>query len=83
MLILYRRLKATPGVSHNHPKAKELATVSDLIEREALFKNFVGQEYERGKAINVASKLEIDAVIDPAETRAWLSKSFTSACVKP
>ena len=62
--------------------AKELAAVSDPNEREALFKKLVDQEYERGKAINVATTLEIDAVIDPAETRNWLSKSLVSASVK-
>ncbi|MBK9623340.1 MAG: hypothetical protein KA388_00300 [Rhodocyclaceae bacterium] len=61
--------------------AKELAAVSDLNEREALFKKLVDQEYERGKAINVATTLEIDAVIDPAETREWLSNSLASSSV--
>ncbi|MBK7684965.1 MAG: biotin carboxylase [Rhodocyclaceae bacterium] len=62
--------------------AKELAAVSDTNEREALFNKLVDQEYERGKAINVATTLEIDAVIDPAETREWLSKSLASSYVK-
>ncbi|MBK9521299.1 MAG: biotin carboxylase [Rhodocyclaceae bacterium] len=62
--------------------AKELAAVSDPNERESLFRKLVDQEYERGKAINVATTLEIDAVIDPAETRAWLSKSLASTVVK-
>lgn len=32
----------------------------------------MAQHYERGSAINMATKLEIDAVIDPAQTRACL-----------
>ena len=30
----------------------------------------VAAAYERGKALNMAATLEIDAVIDPADTRA-------------
>ena len=37
----------------------------------------------RGKAINMASTLEIDAVIDPAETRSWLARGLASARVAP
>jgi acetyl-CoA carboxylase carboxyltransferase component len=33
---------------------------------------------ERGKAINMASLLELDAVIDPAETRAWILRGLRS-----
>jgi acetyl-CoA carboxylase carboxyltransferase component len=32
--------------------------------------------YERGKAINMASYLEIDAVIDPADTRKWIMQGL-------
>jgi acetyl-CoA carboxylase carboxyltransferase component len=37
------------------------------------------QQIDAGKAINMASTLEIDAVIDPAETRAWLLRGLLSA----
>lgn len=40
--------------------------------REALFQRLVRERYEAGGAINMASTLEVDAVIDPAETRKWL-----------
>ena len=62
--------------------SKELAAVGDNAEREVLFKKLLAQEYEKGKAINMATTLEIDAVIDPAETRGWLSKSLATASVK-
>jgi acetyl-CoA carboxylase carboxyltransferase component len=39
----------------------------------------VGSLYARGQAINVAATLEIDAVIDPAETRAWILRGL-AAC---
>ncbi|HCL3015241.1 TPA: hypothetical protein N1952_006402, partial [Pseudomonas aeruginosa 7D9A] len=35
--------------------------------------------YRNGKALNMASYLEIDAVIDPAETRAWLLRGLAVA----
>jgi len=51
---------------------KELEAIENPQEREALYDNLVAQLYERGKAINMASYLEIDAVIDPADTRKWI-----------
>ena len=57
---------------------KELEAVEDRQEREALYNKLVAQLYERGKAINMASYLEIDAVIDPADTRKWIMQGLTS-----
>ncbi len=51
---------------------KELEAVKDPQEREALYEKLVALAYERGKALNMASYLEIDAVIDPADTRRWI-----------
>jgi acetyl-CoA carboxylase carboxyltransferase component len=36
----------------------------------------VDQLYERGKAVNMAAHFEIDAVIDPVETRAWIRSAI-------
>jgi acetyl-CoA carboxylase carboxyltransferase component len=58
---------------------KELAAIENLEEREALYEKLVAQLYERGKAINMASYLEIDAVIDPADTRNWIIQGLKSA----
>jgi len=33
----------------------------------------------KGKPINMAATLELDAVIDPAETRRWLAAGLASA----
>ena len=38
----------------------------------------VAYAYERGKAISMASYLELDGVIDPADTRAWLVRGMKS-----
>ncbi|MNY19450.1 Methylmalonyl-CoA carboxyltransferase 12S subunit [compost metagenome] len=51
---------------------KELEALPEGPERDALYQQLVAQMYERGHAINAAAGLEIDAVIDPAETRRWL-----------
>jgi acetyl-CoA carboxylase carboxyltransferase component len=58
---------------------KELEAVKDPQEREALYEKLVGLAYERGKAINMASYLEIDAVIDPADTRKWITEGLKAA----
>ncbi|WP_166251368.1 acetyl-CoA carboxylase family protein [Marinobacter salicampi] len=58
--------------------AKELAAVEDEQERQALFEKMVSKAYEQGKGMNMASYLEIDAVIDPADTRRWLIRGVES-----
>jgi acetyl-CoA carboxylase carboxyltransferase component len=58
---------------------KELEAVAEGAERDALFKKLVDEQYANGEAINMAQTLEIDAVIDPAETRAWLVRGLASA----
>jgi acetyl-CoA carboxylase carboxyltransferase component len=57
---------------------KELAAIDAPAEREKLFDAAVAHAYERGKAISMASYLEIDAVIDPAETRSWILRGLKS-----
>ena len=44
--------------------------------REALYQQLVARQYENGSAINMATTLEIDAVIDPADTRGWLVRGL-------
>ena len=58
---------------------KELEEVEDSVEREALFEKMVDRMYEHGKALSVASYFEIDDVIDPADTRRWLTTLFGAA----
>jgi len=45
---------------------KELAAIEDQQEREKFYELLLAQLRERGKAVNIASYLEIDSVIDPA-----------------
>ena len=55
---------------------KELEAQPEGAAREALFEQLLAQEYAKGSAINMAATLEIDAVIDPADTREWLFKGL-------
>ncbi|MGI9607905.1 MAG: carboxyl transferase domain-containing protein [Acidimicrobiales bacterium] len=53
--------------------SRELAEAGDPEAQERLFEELVDRMYEHGKAVNVASHFEIDDVIDPADTRRWIS----------
>jgi acetyl-CoA carboxylase carboxyltransferase component len=61
---------------------KELEAAPEA-EREALFQRLLQQAIDRGQALNMASHGEIDEVIDPAETRAWLQRVLAAACAAP
>ena len=58
---------------------KELDAAPQGPERQALYDKLVARQYEMGSAINMATHLEIDAVIDPAQTRAWLLRGLQSS----
>jgi acetyl-CoA carboxylase carboxyltransferase component len=58
---------------------KELAAIEDETARNQLYNQLVEELYKRGQAMNMASYLEIDAVIDPAETRRWIIQGVKSA----
>ncbi|MBI2750542.1 MAG: biotin carboxylase [Burkholderiales bacterium] len=62
---------------------KELEAVPEGPERQALYDRLVAHQYDKGSAIHMATTLEIDAVIDPAETRVWLTRGLQSARVAP
>jgi acetyl-CoA carboxylase carboxyltransferase component len=57
---------------------KELEAIADPDERQALFDEMVERLYEHGKALNSASHFEIDDVIDPADSRRWLTRALRS-----
>jgi acetyl/propionyl-CoA carboxylase alpha subunit/acetyl-CoA carboxylase carboxyltransferase component len=58
---------------------KEMEAIEDPVERDKFFRDMVAKFYENGKAINIASVLEIDQVIDPIETRHWIMRGLRSA----
>jgi len=57
---------------------KELEAIQDPQERQRLFAQMLANAYDNGKAINVASFLEFDDVIDPAETRTYIMRALKS-----
>ncbi|MEO1063701.1 MAG: carboxyl transferase domain-containing protein [Actinomycetota bacterium] len=61
----------------------ELAAVEDTEERRELFEEMVARMYDHGKALNFATHFEIDDVIDPADTRRWITSALVSAPTPP
>lgn len=56
----------------------ELAAIEDPEERRRVFEEMVERMYRVGKAVNMASHFEIDDVIDPADTRRWITSALRS-----
>jgi acetyl-CoA carboxylase carboxyltransferase component len=54
--------------------SKELAAVEDPVERQTLFDTLVEAAYQHGKALTSATTFELDDVIDPADTRGWITR---------
>lgn len=51
---------------------KELEAETDPVRNKELYDKLVANMYARGKATSMAAALEIDAVIDPADSRRWI-----------
>ena len=62
---------------------RELDAAADDFARQQLFDELVGRAYEIGKGISVASYFEIDDVIDPADTRRYLTALLDAAPSPP
>lgn len=60
---------------------KELEAVPDGPQRQALFDTLLARQYQNGAAVQMAATLEIDAVIDPVQTREWLARGLAGARV--
>ena len=58
---------------------KELEAIEDLEERESAYQALVERMYEVGKGISMADHFEIDDVIDPMESRRWISHMLKAA----
>ena len=57
--------------------------LADPAERKKKYDEMVAQMYERGKAISAATLFEFDEVIDPAETRKWITAGLRSVPPSP
>ncbi len=54
--------------------SKELAATTDPVERQSLFDRLVEAAYQHGKALRAATTFELDDVIDPSASRAWITR---------
>ena len=59
----------------------DLAAIADPAERKRRFDEMVAGLYQRGKALNIATHFAIDDVIDPADSRRWITASLRSTPV--
>ncbi|MYD42793.1 MAG: carbamoyl-phosphate synthase large subunit [Gammaproteobacteria bacterium] len=57
----------------------ELAAIPDPVERKARYDELVEAAYQRGKALVAGTSFAVDDVIDPADSRRWVSAAFDSA----
>jgi acetyl-CoA carboxylase carboxyltransferase component len=62
---------------------RELEAIEDDAERERTFEEMVARMYEHGKALNTSTYFEIDDVIDPADSRRWITAALESAPPPP
>ena len=53
--------------------------IDDPTEREQRFDELVALAYERGKGLSTATYFEIDDVIDPADSRRWITSALLSS----
>jgi acetyl-CoA carboxylase carboxyltransferase component len=58
---------------------KELEAIADEEEREQRVRDLTAAAEENAKALNAATLLEIDDVIDPAETRGLIARTLAAA----
>jgi len=58
---------------------KELEALPEGEPREARFRELLSRQVADGRALNMAATLEIDTVIDPADTREWLRRQLDGA----
>jgi acetyl/propionyl-CoA carboxylase alpha subunit/acetyl-CoA carboxylase carboxyltransferase component len=57
----------------------EMNAEPDLVKRRAIYDTQLAKLYAAGKAVEHATYLRVDAVIDPADTRRWLIQGL-NAC---
>lgn len=55
---------------------RELDAAGDQAARDAMLEQLISLAYQHSHALNVASVFEIDDVIDPADTRRWITTAL-------
>lgn len=56
----------------------ELDAIADPVERQARFEALVAGMHATGRALSVVTHCEIDDVIDPADSRKWISNAIAT-----
>jgi acetyl-CoA carboxylase carboxyltransferase component len=62
---------------------RELEAIADEGERAERLEQMVAHAHEHAKALNAATLFELDDVVDPAETRNLLARTFAAATAHP
>lgn len=62
---------------------RELEAIEDPEERGRVFDELVERAYAHGKAVSTATFFEIDDVIDPADTRRWITTALDASPPPP
>jgi acetyl-CoA carboxylase carboxyltransferase component len=57
---------------------RELDAIEDPTERQTTYEAMVERAYEHGRGLNAASYFEIDDVIDPADSRRWITTALAA-----
>jgi acetyl/propionyl-CoA carboxylase alpha subunit/acetyl-CoA carboxylase carboxyltransferase component len=57
----------------------ELAAIENIQQRKARYEELVNEAYAWSRALNAGTVFEVDDVIDPADTRRWLTMGLDSA----
>ncbi len=60
---------------------KELEAIEDLEERDKAYQSLVARMYEVGKGMSMADHFEIDDVIDPMDSRRWISSALKASSI--
>ena len=58
---------------------KELEAIDNPQEREAAYQKLVDRMYQIGKGLSMADHFEIDDVIDPQDSRQWITAALRAA----
>ena len=58
---------------------KELEAIDNPQEREAAYQKLVDRMYQVGKGLSMADHFEIDDVIDPQDSRQWITAALRAA----
>jgi len=62
---------------------RELEAITDPVARSARFEELLARSEEQGRGLSVATVFELDDVIDPAESRRWISMVLSSTPPDP